>query len=154
MIGVCLALLTSASPRLEPGSLITLPPHVGVVFSTSEPVGVALFLPWVVRLSSDEAPFFRPSQLVIEAGAVFRAQASFATRLALRWLRVPLDWLALGGGLGMGLEAGATLRPVSSLELVARLGKGPTGFALISTRAELRMDGTTAFVIAAGATYW
>ncbi|MDP2271298.1 MAG: hypothetical protein Q8K32_11240 [Archangium sp.] len=38
MIGLCLALVTSASPGLEPGSIITLPPHVGVVLSSSEPI--------------------------------------------------------------------------------------------------------------------
>lgn len=154
MIGLCLALLTSASPRLEPGSILTLPPHVGVVLSNSEPIGVALFLPWVLRLNGDDAPGFGPNQLVVEAGAVFREQISFSGRLALRFLRSLRGWLAIGGGVGMGVEAGPMVRPVTSLELVVRLGKGPTGFGLISTRGELRVDGSTAFLIAAGATYW
>ncbi len=154
MIGVCLALLTSASPGLEPGSIITLPPHVGVVLSSSEPIGVALFLPWVLRLTGDDAPDLGPNQLVIEVGALFREQISFSARLGLRFLRSVLDWMAIGGGVGMGVEAGSIFRTVSSLELVARLGKGPTGFCLISTRGELRVDGSTAFLFAVGATYW
>lgn len=154
MTTLLLALLTSSAPPLELGSIVAVPPHLGVVLSASESPGVALFLPWVLKLSPDDGGVFRPSHLVIEPGVVFRAATSFTARLALRWLRSPLTWLALGGGLGMGLEVGAAVREVSSFELVARLGKGPIGFAMVTARVELRMDGTVAWLFALGGTYW
>ena len=36
----------------------------------------------------------------------------------------------------------------------ALLGKGPIGFALVTARLELRMDGTLAWLFALGGTYW
>ena len=156
MTALLLALLTSSAPEpgLAPGSIVAVPPHLGVVLSASESPGVALFFPWVLKLSPDDSGALRPSHLVIEPGVVFRATTSFTARLALRWLRSPLTWLALGGGLGAGLEVGAAVREVSSVELIARLGKGPIGFALVTTRLELRMDGTVAWLFALGGTYW
>ena len=157
MTALLLALITSSAPDagLEIGSIVAVPPHLGVVLSASEQPGVALFLAWVLKLTPDgDGGFLRPSQVVIEPGVVFRATASFTARLALRWLRSPLSWLALGGGLGMGIEVSAAVREVSSLELVARLGKGPIGFAMVTARFELRMDATTAWMFALGGTYW
>ena len=139
---------------LEPGSVASLPPHLGVVLSPTESPGVALLFPWVLRIPLEEGPSLRPSHLVIEPGVVSRAATSLTARVALRWLRAALSWLALGGGLGMGVEAAAQVRAASSIELVARLGKGPFGFALITARLELRADGTSAWLFAAGATYW
>lgn len=153
LVGLVGVLMT-ASPGLEPGSVITLPPHVGVMVSATENVRVALFLPWVLRLRAEEAAVLRPTQLVVEAGALFGAATAFTARLALRWLRAPLDWLALGGGLGIGLEVGSATRPVSSFELVARVGPGPTGYGLFTVRSEIRLDGTVAWLFAVGATYW
>lgn len=153
MTALLLALVTSGA-GLEVGSIVSLPPHVGVVLGTADTPGVALFLPWVLRVHSDDDGVLRPQQLVIEPGVVFRAETSFTARLALRWLRAPLTWLALGGGMGMGLEAGKAVRGVSSLELVARVGPGPTGFGLITARVELRMDGTAVWMLAAGGSYW
>lgn len=153
MTALLLALVTG-SAGLEVGSVVSLPPHVGVVLGAADTPGVALFLPWVLRITSEDEGVLRPQQLVIEPGVVFRAETSFTARLALRWLRSPLSWLALGGGMGMGLEAGRAVRGVSSLEVVARLGPGPTGFGLISGRVELRMDGTAVWMLAAGGSYW
>ena len=144
----------TATPVLEPGAVITLPPHVGVMVSASEPVRVALFLPWVWRIPPDDAAVLRPNQLIVEAGALFGASSAFTARLAFRWLRAPLEWLAVGGGLGIGVEAGTLTRPTSSFELVARIGPGPTGYGLFTARSEIRLDGTVAWLFAIGATYW
>ena len=152
-----LLLLLGATPaphdHVEPGAIISLP-HVGVVLSPTDAPGVAVFLPWVLKLVSDEPQAGRPSQLVIEAGAVIRAVSSFTFRVALRWLRDPLPWLAVGGGVGMGLEVGTLSRPVTSAELVARFGTGPLYFWTVTARAELRLDGTSAWVLAVGRSYW
>ncbi|MDP1824951.1 MAG: hypothetical protein Q8L48_16965 [Archangium sp.] len=153
MTALLLALVTSGA-ALEMGSVVSVPPHVGVVLGASDTPGVALFLPWVLKITSEDEGVFRPQQLVIEPGVVFRAETSFTARVAVRWLRAPLTWLSLGGGMGMGLEAGKAVRGVSSLELVARLGPGPTGFGMLTARVELRMDGTAVWMLAAGATYW
>ena len=151
MTALLLALISSGiSDVLDPGAVLAVPPHVGVVLSSSDTPGVALFLPWVIKVAPEEGATLRPSQLVIEVGAVFRAVTSFTARGALRWLRETLPWLALG----VGLELGNALREVSSVELVARLGNGPVGFGLVTTRFELRMDGTTAWLFALGGTYW
>lgn len=154
MTGLLLALITSTSSGLEPGAIISFPPLVGVVLSETETPGVALFLPWLVKLPEEPEQVLRPSQLVIEVGVVFRAVTAFTSRVALRWLRPALPWLAVGGGLGMGLEVGALTRAVSSLDLVTRLGNGPHGFGLVAARVELRMDGTTAWMLSGGLTYW
>lgn len=157
MTGLLLALITCATPAntagLDPGAVVTLPPHVGVVLGTRDPIGVAVFLPWVLKLVP-EGEFPRPTQLVVELGAVFRATSAFTARVALRWLYETVPWLALGGGLGGGFEAGLEIRPGTSIELVARLGTGPTGFGMITTRGELRMDGSLTWLVSAGATYW
>lgn len=137
-----------------PGAIVTLPPQVGVAFSTKESIGVTVTFPWVLKLVSEEKSFIRPSQLIVEPGVTIRGIPAFTTRVGLRWLHSLLEWLALGGGLGVGFEAGPLVRPNSSFELVARFGKGPTGFGLLSTRAELRLDGSTAWLVSAGAIYW
>lgn len=154
MTPLLLALISSSAPVLDPGAVLSVPPHVGIVLSPSETLGVALFLPWVLKVAQEEGAVLRPSQLVVELGAVFRAATSFTARAALRWLREAGSWLALGGGLGMGLDVGKEVREVSSVEVVARLGPGPVGYGLVTGRFELRMDGTTAWMLALGGTYW
>lgn len=158
MTALLLALIVSATPAnptgLDPGAVVSLPPHIGLVLSPTEAPGVAVFLPWVLKFYPEGGGLFRPTHLVLEAGAVFRAQLSFTARGSLRWQRGVLPWLALGGGLGGGLEAGTLVRPGTSVELVARLGKGPTGFAMLTTRGELRMDGSLTWMVAVGGTYW
>lgn len=148
------AAVPAASDHVEAGAIISLPPLVGVVLSPTDKPGVSIYASWVLKLVSEEPRFLRPTQVVIEPGVVIRATTSFTFRTALRWMREPLPWLSLGGGVGMGLEAAAQTRPVISAELVARLGTGPLYFWLVTTRAELRMDGTTAWMLSAGRTYW
>ena len=147
-----LTLLSSAV--LDPGAVLSVPPHVGVVLSATDKPGVALFLPFVVKVAPEDGAVLRPTHLVLEVGAVFRAATSFTARASLRWMRAVGSWLLLGGGLGMGVDVAAEVREVSSLELVARLGIGPIGFGLVTTRLEVRMDGTTAWLFALGGTYW
>lgn len=158
MTGLLLVLITSATPAnpagLDPGAVVGIPPHVGVVLSTTESPGLALFLPWVLQFVPAGGGVFRPTHLVVEAGVVFRAETSFTTRVALRWQRQALPWLALGAGLGGGFESGTLFRPGTSVELVARLGTGPTGFGMLTTRGELRMDGSLTWLVALGAAYW
>lgn len=143
-----------AGDALTPGAIVTLPPQVGVTFSAKEPWGVTVTFPWVLKLVSLENSFIRPSQILVEPGVTIRGIPAFTARVGFRWLGSILEWLALGGGLGFGFEAGATVRPNSSFELVARFGKGPTGFGLLTTRAELRLDGSVAWMVSAGAIYW
>ena len=155
MTGLLLVLLSAAqSAEMKAGAVISFPPHLGLSVSPEEGAGATLSLPWVLQLWAPGDAVLRPDQLVIEPGAVFRQVSAFTARLGLRWLRPVREWLALGAGGGMGVEVGAAARAVSSLELVARFGKGPFGFGLLTTRAELRVDGSSAFVVAVGGTYW
>ena len=181
MIGAWLALVLASTPvdkaGVQIGAVLSVPPVVGVVLSSVDKPGVAIMFPWALKLLHEEPGPWRPTQLVIEPGVMIRATTSFIARLGLRWVVPVAPWLALGAGLGGGLEVGAPstttslvptttasttpgspvevpIRPSSSIELLARIGKGPVGFGLVMTRLEVRMDGSTAVMIGLGGAYW
>jgi hypothetical protein len=174
VIGAWLALVIASTPvdkaGLQMGAVLGVPPVVGVVLSSADKPGVAIVFPWALKILHEAPSPWRPTQLVIEPGVIVRAATSFIARLGLRWMFPVGTWLALGGGLGGGVEVGPALnpsaslppgvvaapmvRPSSSIELIARIGKGPIGFGVVTTRFELRMDGSTAFLVGIGGAYW
>jgi hypothetical protein len=126
MIASIVAALCLQSAGLDPGAVVSFPPHVGIVLSDQQAPRVTLALPWVVALVAEVPSLFRPSHVVLEVGAVFGATTEFSSRFALRWLRPVASWLAVGPSLGIGVSVGDRAMLNSSLELVAAWETAPT----------------------------
>jgi hypothetical protein len=124
---------------------------VGVLLDERGPA-FAIELQWSGRLRADRASMVRPTHLTLDLGALIESQVRFVMHGGLRWMAPVTAWLQLGGGFGMGLDAGRRARPVTAFELVARMGEGPLGFGLVVLRAELRLDGSTAWTALVGGT--